>query len=31
MEGLKILRDIADKLGMRVVTEIMDPRNVELG
>jgi len=31
VEGLKILREIADKLGMRVVTEIMDPRNVELG
>lgn len=29
-EGLKILRDVADKLGMRVVTEVMDPRNVEL-
>lgn len=29
-EGLKILRDIADKLDMRVITEVMDPRNVEL-
>lgn len=29
-EGLKILRDVADRLGMRVVTEVMDPRNVEL-
>jgi 3-deoxy-7-phosphoheptulonate synthase len=25
-----MLRDIADSLGMRVITEVMDPRNVEL-
>jgi 3-deoxy-7-phosphoheptulonate synthase len=30
VEGLKILRDIADKLGMQVITEVMDPRKVEL-
>jgi 3-deoxy-7-phosphoheptulonate synthase len=30
VEGLKILRDIADKLGMRTVTEVMDLRNVEM-
>lgn len=30
VEGLKILRDIADSLDMRVITEVMDPRNVEL-
>jgi len=30
VEGLKILKDIADKLDMRVITEVMDPRNVEL-
>jgi 3-deoxy-7-phosphoheptulonate synthase len=30
VEGLKILREIADKLEMRVITEVMDPRNVEL-
>ncbi len=29
-EGLKLLREIADKLGMLVVTEVMDTRNVEL-
>ena len=29
-EGLKILRDIGDKHGMPVVTEVMDPRRVEL-
>ena len=29
-EGLKILKDIADKLDMRVITEVMDLRNVEL-
>ena len=29
-EGLKILRDIADKLDMRVITEVMDPRKVDL-
>ncbi len=28
--ALKILRDIADKLEMRVITEVMDVRNVEL-
>ena len=30
VEGLKILRDIADKLDMRVVTEVMDLRHVEM-
>ena len=29
-EGLKYLRDAADKLGMLVVTEVMDTRTVEL-
>ncbi|MCH8049567.1 3-deoxy-7-phosphoheptulonate synthase, partial [Patescibacteria group bacterium] len=29
-EGLKILRDTGDKHGMPVVTEVMDPRCVEL-
>lgn len=29
-EGLKILRDVGDRLGMPVVTEVMDPRQVEL-
>jgi 3-deoxy-7-phosphoheptulonate synthase len=29
-EALKILRDVADRLDMRVITEVMDPRNVEL-
>jgi 3-deoxy-7-phosphoheptulonate synthase len=29
-EGLKILRGIGDKHGMPVVTEVMDPRRVEL-
>ncbi len=29
-DALKMLRDIADSLGMRVITEVMDPRNVEL-
>ncbi len=28
--ALEILKDIADKLDMRVITEVMDPRNVEL-
>ena len=28
-EGLKILRDVGDKLEMPVVTEVMDPRQVE--
>jgi 3-deoxy-7-phosphoheptulonate synthase len=29
-DGLKILRDVGDKYGMPVVTEVMDPRRVEL-
>jgi 3-deoxy-7-phosphoheptulonate synthase len=29
-EGLKILRDVGDKHGLPVVTEVMDPRSVEL-
>jgi 3-deoxy-7-phosphoheptulonate synthase len=29
-EGLKILRDVGDKHGMPVVTEVMDPRQVTL-
>ena len=29
-DGLKILRDVGDKHGMPVVTEVMDPRRVEL-
>ena len=29
-EGLKILREVGDKYGMPVVTEVMDPRQVEL-
>lgn len=29
-EGLKILRDAGDKHGLPVVTEVMDPRRVEL-
>ena len=29
-DGLKILRDTGDKHGMPVVTEVMDPRRVEL-
>ncbi|HXG11274.1 MAG TPA: 3-deoxy-7-phosphoheptulonate synthase [Gemmataceae bacterium] len=29
-KGLKILRDVGDKYGMPVVTEVMDPRQVEL-
>jgi len=29
-EGLKILRDVGDKYDMPVVTEVMDPRRVEL-
>jgi 3-deoxy-7-phosphoheptulonate synthase len=29
-EGLKILREVGDKHGMPVVTEVMDPRRVEL-
>jgi 3-deoxy-7-phosphoheptulonate synthase len=28
--GLKILRDVGDKYGMPVVTEVMDPRQIEL-
>ncbi|MFG0291047.1 MAG: 3-deoxy-7-phosphoheptulonate synthase [Rhodopirellula sp. JB044] len=29
-EGLKILREVGDRFGMPVVTEVTDPRNVEL-
>jgi 3-deoxy-7-phosphoheptulonate synthase len=29
-EGLKLLRDAADRFGMAVVTEVLDPREVEL-
>lgn len=29
-EGLKLLREAGDKYGLLVVTEVMDPRNVEL-
>ncbi|WP_437192026.1 3-deoxy-7-phosphoheptulonate synthase [Planctomicrobium sp. SH527] len=29
-EGLKILRKVGDELGMPVVTEVMDPRQVDL-
>lgn len=29
-EGLKILREVGDKHGLPVVTEVMDPRKVEL-
>lgn len=29
-EGLKILREVGDKHGLPVVTEVMDPRRVEL-
>ena len=29
-EGLKYLREVADEFGLLVVTEVMDPRNVEL-
>jgi 3-deoxy-7-phosphoheptulonate synthase len=29
-EGLKILRDVGQKYGMPVVTEVMDPRRVEM-
>ena len=29
-DGLKILREVGDKHGMPVVTEVMDPRQVEL-
>ncbi len=29
-EGLKILRDTGDKYGVPIVTEVMDPRRVEL-
>lgn len=29
-EGLKILREVGDKHGLPVVTEVIDPRNVEL-
>ena len=30
VEGLKILRSAADRHGLAVVTEVMDPRNVEV-
>jgi len=30
VEGLRILRDVAKETGMAVITEVMDPRNVEL-
>ena len=29
-DGLKILRDVGDKYGMPIVTEVMDPRQVDL-
>ncbi len=29
-EGLKILRDVGDKYGVPVVTEVMDPRRVDM-
>ncbi len=29
VEGLRILRAVADQTGMAVITEVMDPRNVE--
>src|SRR5436853_1024773 len=29
-EGLKILRDVGNRYGLPVVTEVMDPRRVEL-
>jgi 3-deoxy-7-phosphoheptulonate synthase len=29
-EGLKLLRDAGDRFGMSVVTEVLDPRDVEL-
>ena len=29
-EGLKILREVGDKYGMPVVTEVIDPRRVEV-
>ena len=29
-EGLKYLRDAADSTGLKIVTEIMDPRDIEL-
>lgn len=29
-DGLKILREVGDRFGMPIVTEITDPRNVEL-
>ena len=29
-EGLKILREVADEVGLPVVTEVMDPRDVKL-
>lgn len=30
VEGLKLLREAADRFGMAVVTEVLDPREVEL-
>lgn len=30
LEGLRILRGAADRYGMKVVTEVMDPRKVEI-
>jgi 3-deoxy-7-phosphoheptulonate synthase len=30
VEGLKILREVGDKYGLPVVTEVTDPRNVEV-
>ncbi len=29
-EGLKLLRAAADKFGMQVITEVMDPRDIEM-
>src|SRR5262245_40467786 len=29
-DGLKLLRDVGDKYGLPVVTEVMDPRKVEM-
>lgn len=30
VEGLKILQDVGSRLDMRIITEVMDPRNVDL-
>jgi 3-deoxy-7-phosphoheptulonate synthase len=30
VEGLKILKDVSQQTGLPVITEVMDPRNVEL-